>query len=201
LVASVTLRYSYSPLAKAQTLSCGHYRRSNFLRSSLVLFISFLYLCFFIFSFRCRLTLIKSIPPLRRRRTCFWNVVKGFFCSEGSATSVVHSLIAADISCAVNASDCGADGSEEAAMRAALSPPPKVAMHCSSWLRQKRLRMPPCCTVAATHLCERAAGGGARRMTITAHLQQSARKDQVMCQVTYRPHDDAWSVKRGGHYS
>lgn len=38
-----------------------YYALSNFLRNSLVLFISFLYLCFFIFSFLCLLTLIINM--------------------------------------------------------------------------------------------------------------------------------------------
>jgi hypothetical protein len=38
-----------------------YYALSNFLRNSLVLFISFLYLCFFIFSFLCLFTLISNM--------------------------------------------------------------------------------------------------------------------------------------------
>ena len=45
------------------------YNLSSFLRNRRVLFMSFLYLCFFIFSFLCLLTLIKSMP-LRLLRTC-----------------------------------------------------------------------------------------------------------------------------------
>jgi hypothetical protein len=69
------------------------YVRSSFRLSSLVLFISFLYLCFFIFSFLCLLTLIKSMPP-RLLCTCSRNVSCLSTRSAGSATSVIDRFIA-----------------------------------------------------------------------------------------------------------
>lgn len=46
-----------------------NYNLSSFLRNRRVLFMSFLYLCFFILSFLCLLTLIRSMP-LRLLLTC-----------------------------------------------------------------------------------------------------------------------------------
>ena len=52
-----------------RVIRASDYNLSSFLRNRRVRFMSFLYLCFFIFSFLCLLTLIKSMP-LRLLRTC-----------------------------------------------------------------------------------------------------------------------------------
>lgn len=65
-----------------------HYVLSNFLRNSLVLFMSFLYLCFFILSFLCLFTLIRYIPNLRFATCC--RKLLGLLSSEGNVTSVIR---------------------------------------------------------------------------------------------------------------
>jgi hypothetical protein len=87
---SISIEYTMPCHAEGwETAVCVYYVRSNFRRNNLVLFISFLYLCFFIFSFRCLFTLIRSIPP-RRRCTCSRNVFALPSGSEGSVTSVMR---------------------------------------------------------------------------------------------------------------